>query len=211
LSNASDTVSSDVPETAANLSDIDELPDDFLQIDSVDEAVADLDDTLDPGAEFDLSELEATGQFDTVDGQSETTSLEDVTLDEIDLAALDDDGTLNLEEVAGEEMSGLDLGALDFGDVDGDNSLDNLTLDDANLNSLGDVTTSLRDGLESDLESDAAGQGTRVDEMETMLDLAKAYLDMGDNSSAVGPLKDIAANGSPAQQNEAIELLKKIN
>ena len=51
---------------------------------------------------------------------------------------------------------------------------------------------------------------TRVDEMETMLDLAKAYIDMGDNSSAIGPLKDIASNGSPAQQSEASELLRKI-
>ena len=138
--------------------------------------------------------------------------MEDVTLDEIDLAALDDDGTLNLEEVAGEEMSGLDLGALDFGDVDGDSSLDNLTLDDADLNSLDDMTTSLRGGLESDLSADDmdAGLNSRVDEMETMLDLAKAYIDMGDNSSAIGPLKDIAANGSPAQQSEATELLRKI-
>ena len=190
-----------------NISEIDELADDFLRTES-----EDLDDTLDPGAEFDLSELDATGQFGSVSGELESTSLEDVTLDEIDLAALDDDGTLNLEEVAGEEMSGLDLGALDFGDVDRDSSLDNLTLDDANLNSLDDMTTSLRGGLESDLSADDldTGLNTRVDEMETMLDLAKAYIDMGDNSSAIGPLKDIASNGSPAQQSEASELLRKI-
>ena len=199
-----------VQETANNFgssSDMDELADDFLKTES-----EDLDDTLDPGAEFDLSELDATGQFGSGSGESEPTSLEDVTLDEIDLAALDDDGTLNLEEVAGEEMSGLDLGALDFGDVDGDSSLDNLTLDDADLNSLDDMTTSLRGGLESDLSADDmdAGLNSRVDEMETMLDLAKAYIDMGDNSSAIGPLKDIAANGSPAQQSEATELLRKI-
>ncbi len=196
---------------AANVSEIDELADDFLT-ESVDDALADLDDTIDPGAEFDLSELDATGQFDSSLTETAATSLQDVTLDEIDLAALDDDGTLNLEEVAGEEMSGLDLGALDFGDVDGDSSLDNLTLDDANLNSLDDMTTSLRGGLESDLGADDldAGLSSRVDEMETMLDLAKAYIDMGDNSSAIGPLKDIAVNGSPAQQSEATELLRKI-
>ena len=84
--------------------------------------------------------------------------------------------------------------------------------DDADLNSLDDMTTSLRGGLESDLSADDmdAGLNSRVDEMETMLDLAKAYIDMGDNSSAIGPLKDIAANGSPAQQSEATELLRKI-
>ena len=196
-----------VTRDAANVADIDDLPDDFLTADApLDD---DLDDTIDPGAEFDLSELEATGQFDAT--ADEPASLEDVTLDEIDLAALDDDGTLNLEEIAGEEMSGLDLGALDFGDADVSSSLDNLTLDDANLNSLDDMT-SLRDGLETDGADDLdAGLNSRVDEMETMLDLAKAYMDMGDNSSAIGPLKDIAANGSPAQQSEAAELLKKIN
>jgi len=47
---------------AANVSDIDELADDFLLNDVVD---GDLDDTIDPGAEFDLSELQATGQFDS--------------------------------------------------------------------------------------------------------------------------------------------------
>jgi len=186
-----------------NSDDLDDLPDDFLTAGTKDR----LDETMDPGEEFDLSELEATGQFDS---DVEPASLEDVTLDEIDLAALDDDGTLNLEEVAGEEMSGLDLGAMDFGDSDVDSSLDNLTLDDADLNSLGGVTASLRSGLESDEDLDA-GLGSRVDEMETMLDLAKAYIDMGDNKSAVGPLKDIAAHGSPAQQSEASELLRKIS
>lgn len=196
-----------VARDAANVADIEDLPDDFLTADAP--LDADLDDTIDPGAEFDLSELEATGQFDAT--ADEPASLEDVTLDEIDLAALDDDGTLNLEEIAGEEMSGLDLGALDFGDADVGSSLDNLTLDDANLNSLDDMTA-LRDGLETDGADDLdAGLNSRVDEMETMLDLAKAYIDMGDNSSAIGPLKDIAANGSPAQQSEAAELLRKLN
>ena len=196
------------PEPAENRfetsDELDDLPDDFLT------EGAGLDDTIDPGEEFNLSELEATGQFDS---DIEPTSLEDVTLDEIDLAALDDDGTLNLEEVAGEEMSGLDLGAMDFGDTDVDSSLDNLTLDDADLNSLDDITLSMGGGLESDSAGDEleAGLSTRVDEMDTMLDLAKAYIDMGDEKSAVAPLKDIATNGSSAQQREAAELLRKIS
>lgn len=43
-----------------------------------------------------------------------------------------------------------------------------------------------------------------------MLDLAKAYIDMGDNDNASKALKDIAARGNPLQQTEAAELLKKI-
>ncbi|OED42367.1 hypothetical protein AB833_06885 [Chromatiales bacterium (ex Bugula neritina AB1)] len=176
----------------------------------------DIDATIDPNAEFNLSDLEATGQFETEltgladDNASDLGDLGDVTLDEVDLAALDDDGTLNLEELAGNQMSGLDLGSLDLTNPDNDSTLDNLTLDDADLNSLGDVTSSLRNGLEADFSSDDLDGGLEEssDEMETMLDLAKAYIDMGDTDSAASALKDIADNGNAAQKLEATELLK---
>lgn len=183
----------------------------------------DVDATIDANAEFNMSDLDATGQFDTGSaGQfsvgrqfgdgAELTDLGDVTLDEVDLAALDDDGTLNLEELAGDQMSGLDLGSLDLTNTDGDSTLDNLTLDDADLNSLGDVTSNLRSGLETDVAADDldAGLSANSDEMETMLDLAKAYIDMGDNDSAASALQDIAANGNATQKLEANELLKSL-
>lgn len=166
-----------------------------------------LEETLDPGSEFSVAELEATGDF--TQGLDDIDDLGDVTLDEVDLAALDDDGTLNLEELAGDEMSGLDLGALDLTNPDSDSTLDNLTLDDADLNSLGDVTSNVRSGLESDLSVDDFADGIdNTNEMETMLDLAKAYIDMGDNDSASSALRDIAENGNAAQQMEANDLLR---
>ena len=79
-----------------------------------------------------------------------------------------------------------------------------ITLDDAELN----VPDSA--GFEKDLPLDSPVAGG-TDEMETMLDLAKAYIDMGDEQNAYKALKDIAARGNPLQQTEANELLKKLN
>ena len=49
------------------------------------------------------------------------------------------------------------------------------------------------------------------DEVETMLDLAKAYLDMGDSDSASSALEEIIAAGNDRQRQEAQELLQKIS
>ena len=125
------------------------------------------------------------------------------------MAALDDDGTLNLEELTGDQMSGLDLGTLDLTNPEGDSTLDNLTLDDADLNSLGDISSGVRDGLSADIDLEE-GTISRTDEMETMLDLAKAYIDMGDSDSAESALKDIITHGSDAQKMEAQDLLSNL-
>ncbi len=49
------------------------------------------------------------------------------------------------------------------------------------------------------------------DEVETMLDLAKAYLDMGDSDSATSALEEIMAAGNDRQKREAQDLLQKIS
>jgi len=167
-----------------------------------------LDQTIDPGNEFSVDELQATGNLnEMVDDVADLDDQGGMSLDDVDLASFDDDGTMNLEEVAGSQMSGGDLGSLDLTNpVDG--ALDNLTLDDADLNAgMGD---NIRSGLAA---ADLPGQSPvagGTDEMETMLDLAKAYIDMGDNDNASKALKDIAARGNPLQQTEANELLKKL-
>lgn len=170
---------------------------------------ANLDETIDAGAEFNVDDLAATGDFSVADDTFGVGDLDDISLDDVDLAALDDDGTLNLEEIAGNQMSGLDLGSLDLTNPDGDSTLDNLTLDDADLNSLGDVSADLPGRPDSDLDI-SGSYGPDSNEMETMLDLAKAYIDMGDSDSAANALRDIAANGNPAQQAEAATLLNSL-
>ncbi len=172
-----------------------------------------LDQTIDPGTEFSVDELQATGNLSAMMEEPADFDVEgNMSLDDVDLASLDDDGTMNLEEVTGSQMSGLELGALDLTNPDGDNTFDNLTLDDADINSLGNATGNVRSGLEADLPVDgpATTAAGGSDEMETMLDLAKAYMDMGDTTSAEKTLKDIASRGNPMQQIEASELLKKL-
>ncbi len=168
-----------------------------------------LDETIDASEEFSVSDLEATGDLSALT-DSLPDDLDEISLDEVDMAALDDDGTLNLEELTGDQMSGLDLGTLDLTNPEGDSTLDNLTLDDADFNSLGDVTSGVREGLSgTDIDLDE-GTISRTDEMETMLDLAKAYIDMGDSDSAESALKDIVNHGSDAQKMEAQDLLSKL-
>ncbi len=163
-----------------------------------------LDQTIDPGSEFSVDELQATGNLSAFADDSDFADQGGMALDEVDLAALDDDGTMNLEEIAGSQMSGGDLGTLDLTNPGFEPSLDDLTFEDADLSTPGDVT----DSFDTASQNPVAG-GT--DEMETMLDLAKAYIDMGDNDNASKALKDIAARGNPLQQTEAAELLKKLS
>ena len=49
-----------------------------------------------------------------------------------------------------------------------------------------------------------------ADQMATKLDLARAYIDMGDSEGARGILEEIATAGTGAQQQEARELLNRI-
>lgn len=51
---------------------------------------------------------------------------------------------------------------------------------------------------------------TDMDEQETKLDLAKAYIDMGDEKTAGEILEDVLLSGSEAQKNEAALYLAKI-
>ena len=164
-----------------------------------------LDQTIDPGSEFSVDELQATGNLGAlVDDDADLAG--GLSLDDVDLASLDDDGTMNLEEIAGSQMSGGDLGTLDL--TNPDTSFDDLSLEDLDA-SFGDSTADLHKSMDADLTSVTPLPGG-TDEMESKLDLAKAYLDMGDKENAGRELQDIAARGNPLQQVEAAELLKKL-
>jgi len=63
----------------------------------------------------------------------------------------------------------------------------------------------------SNLTADASTTFGDVDEMDTMMDLAKAYIDMGDNDSASSALGEIVKSGNAEQKSEAENLLRKIS
>ncbi len=50
-----------------------------------------------------------------------------------------------------------------------------------------------------------------TDEVATKLDLARAYIDMGDKDGAKDILSEVASEGNDEQKQEAQELLGKIN
>lgn len=178
-----------------------------------------MDQSLDPGFAFDESDLEATGDFSEAAAEiaEDSGTIEFPDFDKTDAPTISDDsldGALTLDE-------------LDIGDVTAANSGDNatsiaddLTLDLDQLS--GDLeldSTSLLDGADSDsleipdLTSDnELLSGTdSADEMDTMMDLAKAYIDMGDKDSASSALGEIVKSGTPAQVSEAETLLRKIS
>lgn len=129
-------------------------------------------------------------------------SLNVPTLDAAELEAPSLDGKMPELSSAAEDLT------LDLNQLSGDMELDSTELLDDSLTSGHDLdigTTSddtLLAGTDS-LES--------VDEMDTMMDLAKAYIDMGDNDSASSALDEIVKSGSPEQVSEAETLKRKIS
>lgn len=61
-----------------------------------------------------------------------------------------------------------------------------------------------------ELEDDFNSLTTGADEMSTKLDLAKAYIDMGDDEGAREALEEVISNGSPEQQGAAKSLLSQL-
>ena len=182
-----------------------------------------LDQSVDPAFSFDEADLEATGDFsaladeiaaETDAGTIEFPGVDDLNIDgaaDIDALDLSAGATAANERIAGVTPSAADL-TLDLDQLTDDISLDNTELlDDTQLGSV--------DGLEiPDLTADnellsggADALAGNPDEMDTMLDLAKAYIDMGDKDSASNALGEIVKSGNPIQVSEAETLLRKIS
>ncbi|MGV6816456.1 MAG: FimV/HubP family polar landmark protein [Thiotrichales bacterium] len=62
----------------------------------------------------------------------------------------------------------------------------------------------------SEMEEDLTSMTTGADEMSTKLDLAKAYIDMGDDEGAREALDEVISNGSDEQQEAAKKLLGQL-
>ena len=179
-----------------------------------------MDESIDPAFAFDEGDLEATGDFSTV-AEELTAENDDGSIDfpnfeqsgsaanqnleeELSLAS---DGTMSLDDLDGLTESVDDL-TLDLDQLSGDLELDSAELLSADLSDLDipDLTS------ENELLLDSTGAfGDGTDEMDTMMDLAKAYIDMGDKDSASSALGEIVKSGSPEQVTEAETLLRNIS
>jgi len=108
------------------------------------------------------------------------------------------------ETVVASAASADDDGSLDFdlGDIDEavvtEEPVSDIGIDDS-IESVGE--------LGDELSDDAFGE---VDEIGTKLDLAKAYVDMGDADGARGILEEVMEEGDNSQKKQAEELLSQI-
>ena len=128
-------------------------------------------------------------------GQTEETTAQ--------VSARDEDA--NLVEAAVEKLDS----ELDF-DIDAEDGID---LGDDFSFDLDDAANSLEDGPEDTDDKTLVlgrGAGGELDEAQTKLDLAQAYIDMGDSENARAILGEVMAEGSEAQIAEAKALLARI-
>lgn len=149
---------------------------DFDSLELDDSAFA--EDSVDAEVADDLPDLEMG-----LDGESE---------DEADLADLDDFDLDSLGDLEGDLLADAeDDGELDLGD---------LSLDDGDDVSLDDMMSSAFPEDETDSLLDDS------DDMTTKLDMARAYIEMGDNQGAIEMLDEVIQGGTAEQQSEAAEL-----
>jgi len=193
-----------------------------------------MDQSLDPAFAFDVDDLEATGDFSTafdeVERQADDGTIE-FDVGGGDVAAAADAGPavatgadVDVDVDDGVSMTGIDAPELDLstpldlsdedqlseslGDdltLDLDQLSEELTLDGTEMLEMPDLTA------DNDLMVDEAMLSGGADEVDTMMDLAKAYIDMGDRDSASSTLDEIVKSGTPDQVTEAESLRRKIS
>ncbi len=154
--------------------------------------------------DFDLGELDAGEEAapSVADEVAESAELE------LDSADLSDAGTGGLDD--------LDLGDLDFGDLGDSSSEDTETeTEEASLD-LADLDTGGSDEDFGELAADDAGSADDADvfgdgdEISTKLDLAQAYIEMGDGEGARSMLDEVVVQGNAQQKQQAEALLSRI-
>lgn len=158
---------------------------------------------------LDLDEEDATETEKADDGLD----VGEVDLDfGLDDADTDEEVSLDLTD----EVDAVDMG-LDDADTDEEVSLDltdevdalDMDLDDAEDDSK-EPEMPAAEVVEDDGDFDL-GSLDDVDEVSTKLDLARAYLDMGDHEGSRGILEEVMAEGNDEQKKEAADLMEKLD
>jgi len=202
------------PEAEAPAEDID---DNF----SLDFEMADLG--LDESdAEVSVEETEAIAS--SLEPETEDMGLDLAAGDDIpDMPEASDDLEMDLGDLGSDDVS-LDMGDIDLGDIDLSADLtddagqaeDAISLDmgdigDIDLSADDDDATIVRSMTEEDDEPiDISSLPDDLDEVNTKLDLARAYIDMGDSDGASDILREVIEEAAGDQKATAEELLKNI-
>jgi pilus assembly protein FimV len=146
----------------------------------------------------------------------ELTDAEDATafsagLDETTLITRRDDGTQTLPRDADDDGTALmpvgDMNAtamlpkFDMGEID---------LDVGNVTDDSDAAPTARDSMVSEIPRLSELEPVTMSEVGTKLDLARAYMDMGDPDGARNILQEVLAEGSASQKQEARRLIDSL-
>jgi pilus assembly protein FimV len=207
----------------ASIEEIDELEFDLSDTGAVEETSAAEDEF---SLDIDASELDIDIQEEAAVSEEESMELGDIDLGldaveeatdeitdigdiDIDFGLEDDSETAEAEEeisldLSNEEES-LDMDSLDTGfGEELETAVAAETAEPAATSS--DTYGELTDEEDFDLSS-----LDDVDEVSTKLDLARAYLDMGDHEGSRGILEEVLAEGNDEQKEEANELMSKLD
>ncbi len=213
------------PDSVDGISEMD--LDDLGELDGMDSES--LESSLSLDSEF-LNNLEADQKPDAKDLKEDSGSL-DIDLGDLEdvagSASHVDEDSLGLSS----SMDGLsELSGLDLSDADYDSNVvgleDSESLDDLDLESLEKELELLSGDLEEEIdeqpdadelnlsdelavkeEEEAVLDLDSTDEITTKLDLARAYVDMGDEDGAKSILEEVVIEGSDEQKQQAQELL----
>mgnify|MGYP000217945740 CR=1 FL=1 len=206
----------DVEETTAEA--VDELEFDISDTGAVEETATEDEFSLDIDASeldidiqdavveteesIDLGDVDLGLELDDDSAADEVLDIDDI---DIDFGLEDDTDKTVTEEEVSLDLSDEVEASLDLTDevatMDDDNSLDM---------ALEEETTAASSDLDDDEDFDLSSLDD-VDEISTKLDLARAYLDMGDHEGSRGILEEVLADGNDEQKQEANDLMAKLD
>ena len=151
--------------------------------------------TLDEPSEYDFDDTREALRSDTQDYIAD--------LGDLSMSASKDDDVL--------ELSGMeDLVGRDLADVDDIVDLSPNIDEDDDLADLGELSDISFDESSDDDQLNIDGLLDENEDPEIKLDLARAYVDMGNTTSAIEALEDVLNRGNADQKNEARELIAKL-
>ncbi len=174
-----------------------------------------------PSEDLDSMDLSGLDNLDEMDSESLAA---DMSLDSDFLDKMESGEVDGKPEALDIETGGLDLPSADAEEADEAVSLDlgeSDTLDSMDLDSIERELEGLSEGLDTEegesleLPSDEGSEEISLDldttdEVTTKLDLARAYIDMGDSEGAKSILEEVASEGNDQQKQEAQELMNTI-
>jgi len=208
-------VAEPAPEPPATLDELEDFPlDDDLSFDSVLQQQTEIRENLDDLSDFDL-DMDLGGEASpailaeddfllSLDDDAkdlpvaETPAAPEVTLDDLELPA---DFDLSLADEM-DASAAPDAFAAELDDVNAE--LDRLS------QSISEPTFNVDDALATVNDEPEFDFLSGTDEVATKLDLAQAYIDMGDNDGARDILNEVVTEGDDGQKSEAKEMLSRL-